>query len=650
MVRSRAWGRAADAGVLAVIALAAAVAAVAAVHVFRPLAGAEARLDDIRVAYLTPYEDQNPHIVILQIDEATLSGFPYRSPIDRGFLANVVTILGSADARAIGMDILFDRPTEAAKDAALQQALRDARIPVVVATAGPQTPLTRAQADYHATYLAAVTKGFANLTKDGADGVVRTAVPRQRDADGVERLSFPAALARAAGAYVPDGPFAIAYRRGPDDATPAFKAYPANAVALLPKDWFTDKIVLIGTDLDDTDRHRTPMDVRSAGGLTSGVTIHAQVLAQMLDGRGLVRLGPAGTGGLALIAALAGIALALVPLRTALTVLLAVVAGAGYWVGAFAVFQLTSILLPILAPTLSFAGALGLGTAYAGRKARAQRRYIRDAFSRYVSPSIVARLEHDPSRLELGGERRDMSFVFTDLAGFTSLCERTDPVVFVPVLNSYLEGMVAIVLGHEGTIDKIVGDAVVAFFGAPEDQPDHHVRAVRCALALDAFAQDYAAKARADGIDLGVTRIGVHSGPATIGNFGGSTFFDYTAHGDAVNTAARLESVNKHIGTRICVSGETAAHCDGIAFRPIGDLVLKGKEAAIATFEPVPVKTNGYADSRAYAAAYEGLANGGGASAFDALSQSAPDDPLVRFHAARIAAGETGTRIVFREK
>lgn len=639
-------------GVLAAIALAAALIAVAGVHYFRPLSGAEARLDDIRVAYLTPYEEQNPHIVILRIDEATLSGFPYRSPVDRGFLANVITILDSADARTIGVDILFDRPTEAAKDAALQEALKRAGIPVVVATAGPETPLSQAQADYHATYLEGVAMGFANLTKDGADGVVRTAVPLRSDADGQERLSFPAALAGAAGAYVPDTPFAIAYRRGPDEATPAFKAYPANAVALLPKDWFTDKIVLIGTDLDDSDRHRTPLDVRGTGALTGGVTIHAQVLAQLLDGRELSRTGRAGAGLLALIAALAGIALALVPLRTVWTVLAAAAVGAGYWIGVFMVFQGTAILLPMLAPTLSFAGALGLGTAYAGRKARAQRRYIRDAFSRYVSPSIVARLEHDPSRLELGGERREMSFVFTDLAGFTSLCERTDPVVFVPVLNGYLDGMVDIVLRHEGTIDKIVGDAVVAFFGAPEDQPDHCERAVRCALALDTFAQDYAAKARADGIDLGATRIGVHSGAATIGNFGGSTFFDYTAHGDAVNTAARLESVNKHIGTRICVSGETAGHCHGIAFRPIGDLVLKGKEEAITTFEPLPAKTNGYADPEAYRLAFDGLANGGmdAETAFRALSESAPEDPLVRFHAARIAGGARGTRIVFSEK
>jgi adenylate cyclase len=175
---------------------------------------------------------------------------------------------------------------------------------------------------------------------------------------------------------------------------------------------------------------------------------------------------------------------------------------------------------------------------------------------------------------------------------------------------------------------------------------------VRCALALDAFAQDYAAKARADGIDLGVTRIGVHSGAATIGNFGGSTFFDYTAHGDAVNTAARLESVNKHIGTRICVSGETAGHCPGIAFRPIGDLVLKGKEEAISTFEPVPARTNGYADPESYSLAFDDLANGGmdAEAAFRALSETAPEDPLVRFHAARIAGGARGIRIVFSEK
>ncbi len=642
--------RLSELAVLAAIGLAVAGAVILAHGYFGPLSSAEARLDDIRAAYLTPYEAQNEQIVILQIDEATLSGFPYRSPIDRGFLANAVTILEAAGAKAIGMDVLFDRPTEPAKDDALRKALLQARVPVVVAWANPPVTLSAKQVAYHEAFLDGVAKGFANLSKDAADDVVRTAVPVRTGAAAKEGMSFPAALARVAGAELPAEPFAIAYRRGPDAETAPFKSYPANAIALLPKDWFAGKIVLIGTNLDDSDRHRTPLDARTPGQLSTGISIHAQVLAQLLDGRQVSRSGLMTFVVLVLAAALLGITLAMLPVNPWLVTAAAVIVGAGYWVGTFAVYQTTGLFIPVLPPTLAFAGTLGLGAAYAGRRARAQRRYIRDAFSRYVSPAIVARLEHDPDRLKLGGERRAMTFVFTDLAGFTSLCERTDPAVFAPVLNGYLDGMVDIVLAHEGTIDKIVGDAVVAFFGAPEDQPDHCERAVRCALALDVFAQDFAAKSRAEGIDLGVTRIGVHSGTATIGNFGGSTFFDYTAHGDAVNTAARLESVNKHIGTRICVSGETAKQCDGIPFRPIGDLVLKGKEEAIPSFEPLHGRTNGYADSNAYAEAFDSLDTEDAARAFSSLSGVAPDDPLVRFHQKRLLNGERGRRIVFREK
>ena len=154
-------------------------------------------------------------------------------------------------------------------------------------------------------------------------------------------------------------------------------------------------------------------------------------------------------------------------------------------------------------------------------------------------------------------------------------------------MNEYFDGTCEIILDHGGTIEKFVGDALHVMFNAPLDQPDHQQRAVACALALDAFCQAFVVHQRSRKINFGVTRIGVNTGVTVVGNFGGANRFDYSATGDAINTAARLESVNKQIGTRVCVSGTTIEHCHGVPCRPVGELVLKGKSESVAAFEPM---------------------------------------------------------------
>ena len=210
-------------------------------------------------------------------------------------------------------------------------------------------------------------------------------------------------------------------------------------------------------------------------------------------------------------------------------------------------------------------------------KAEAER--ARAALARYFSPRLAELLAGNPSLMQLGGERREGTFLFTDLANFTPLVELEDPVRVVKLLNAYLDGVTQAVFAFEGTVVKILGDAVYAMFGAPVEQEDHASRAVGCALQIDAFARRFEAEQKAEGIPLGITRIGVNTGSAIIGNFGGALFFDYTAHGDAINVAARLEGANKPLGTRICVSATTVAEIPDFRGRPVGELVLKGKEA-----------------------------------------------------------------------
>ncbi|NBS94299.1 MAG: adenylate/guanylate cyclase domain-containing protein, partial [Betaproteobacteria bacterium] len=197
--------------------------------------------------------------------------------------------------------------------------------------------------------------------------------------------------------------------------------------------------------------------------------------------------------------------------------------------------------------TLGLALSLWMMDTLIGGAERKQRQFVQGAFSRYVSPDVVNQLVENPEALAVKGDRRELSFIFTDVAGFTTLSEGLSAEKLSETLNAYLDGACQIILESKGTIDKFIGDAIMTIFNAPIPQDDHAERAVRCALAIDAYAEDFRKRYNAEGIPIGVTRIGIHSGPAVIGNFGSQQRMDFTALGDTVNTAARTEGVNKYL-------------------------------------------------------------------------------------------------------
>jgi adenylate cyclase len=272
--------------------------------------------------------------------------------------------------------------------------------------------------------------------------------------------------------------------------------------------------------------------------------------------------------------------------------------------------------------------------------------------ARHFSPNLVKELAHSPDVMSLGGQRRELTFVFTDLTDFTPLVETLEPAVIVPLLNEYLDEMTQIVFRHGGTVDKVVGDAVHAMFGAPLEQSDHAARAVACAMELDEFSESFREQKNTEGVPLSVTRIGVHSGPAMVGNFGGEMFFDYTAHGDAINTAARLEALNKHLGTRICVSATVVERMPHFKGRPVGTVVLKGKIEGLKVFEPLSAEQAHAPATKAYRGAFAKLEAGDAeaSQAFAAMVGQYGNDPLSTFHLKRLLGGETGDRIAFDEK
>lgn len=223
-----------------------------------------------------------------------------------------------------------------------------------------------------------------------------------------------------------------------------------------------------------------------------------------------------------------------------------------------------------------------------------------------------------------------MTFLFSDIAGFTTLTEKTPAHQLVSLLNTYLDGACKVVMDHGGTIDKIVGDAIHAIFNAPLNQPDHADRAVRCALELDRFSEQFRRSPQALESGFGITRVGVNTGFAVVGNFGGAQRFDYTAHGDAINTAARLEAANKRLGTRICVAAATVEQSTHLRFRPVGALLLKGKSVAVKVYEPMELKDSTRVSPAEYQLAWDCLATDRQAAmeSFSSLHERYPNDPL----------------------
>jgi adenylate cyclase len=279
------------------------------------------------------------------------------------------------------------------------------------------------------------------------------------------------------------------------------------------------------------------------------------------------------------------------------------------------------------------------------RQLQAERAHA--SLSRYFSPNLVERLAADGSALELAGQRREVASLFTDIAGFTRLVEGLNPSLLAEVLNDYLGEMTSVVFAHDGTVAKIVGDAIHVLFGAPAEQLDHADRAIACALDLDTCAETFRTRWAERGVLLGVTRIGVHAGPAIVGNFGGSRFFDYTAYGDTINTAARLEAANKQLGTRVCVSALAAERAGCSRFRPVGDLVLRGKTEPLRAYEPLTEAADADHVTAVYREAFCKLEAGdpGAMPAFAALVGLKADDPLASFHLKRLLNGHRGTCI-----
>jgi adenylate cyclase len=377
------------------------------------------------------------------------------------------------------------------------------------------------------------------------------------------------------------GELRVRYTRSePRRFIPAWKVLAGT----LEPDSVRGRIMVVGISaLALRDQRATPVDASVAG-----VEIHAQVIEQALAGAWLVRPDWAIGAELALAALLAlGIAIELLQVTAAAgalgTALLMAALGAASWHE----FSADGLLLDPLIPGVGALLTYGAGVVWLYRDEQRRRRQVREAFGRYVSPAVVERLAEDPEKLVLGGETRTLSIMFCDVRGFTSLAERFDAQGLTRFMNEYLTAMTDAILAHGGTVDKYIGDAVMAFWNAPLDDAEHARHAARAALAMIAALDALNDRLRARAAERGEPPyevkfgIGLATGDCCVGNFGSLQRFDYSVMGDRVNLASRLEGATKYFQTDVLAAQATRDLAPDLAWLEVDALRVKGKSEIV---------------------------------------------------------------------
>lgn len=584
-------------------------------------------------------------VLVVAVDEPSFQEIGLPWPWPRSLHARLLDRLRDAGARAVVLDMVFAEPSAPADDAALAQALaRSGAAVLASALESVDDPAFSRQVRIDPLPLfarAAARVGLAVLTPD-PDGVVRRFATRHA---GLPTLAAAAHGLVSGRGELPDAAGLIDYpgpARTIDTVSYAAVLDPDHP---LPASRIRGRIVVVGramaasaAPLGQADAFATPF-TRATGQPAFGPEIHAAILGTLL-GNGPGREWPPETAlkrlGIAL--PLAGaLFFRLRPLAAATTAL-GLVAGLGGLSAALFVWRF--FWLP---PALPAAGLLACGAAatlYRGLVESREKRFLARAFSRYLSPVVVRDLVRRPERLELGGEEAVVTVLFSDLAGFTRFSEPLSPKDLIGVLNAWFTPATDIILAAGGTLDKFIGDAVMAFWGAPLPDDAQAAKALGAALAMDAamtaLARDFAVR----GLPPLAARMGLHHGPAVVGNVGSRARFNYTILGDTVNLASRLESLNKQYGTAILASRAVfAAAGEDFPFRELDRVRVVGRTAAVAVCEPLgprgaPVPA--FADT--FRAAREAYGKRQFASALDgflAADAARGGDPPSRAFAAR---------------
>jgi adenylate cyclase len=589
---------------------------------------------DVRQLAFAPETKSSEAIVMVWLDETTMNGLPYRSPVPRNFLADLNDSLFARGAKLVAYDIFFKGNTFKQDDEALAKSLSGKNVFAVI----PSRPLSFCSASLAEKFKDAsicadlpekifqdslVGIGLADLPFSAFDANVRRAkfnfLTNLGQMSSIAAGIFKAVTGEDAFRVVSDkslqkgfGPIKFTPFASDDGQIPIrfagppskiggkenrFRVFSAKMVAdgLIPKSWIQDKIVLVGAAFDDgTDAFMTPYYGRATNfARMFGVEIHANILSSLLTRQFLFSFAPwQKIFAVGVIVLLIGASSFLfLPIRSSLVFMVLMVSFLFFSIYAF---RSHGVIVPIVLPTLSAFFAYGFGIGLRALTEGRQKRFIKSVFSKYVPPAVVERMTQNPKMLKLGGEKRNVTSLFSDIASFTTISEKMDPQMLVSFLNDYLGMMNDILFKYGATLDKYEGDAIIAFFNAPLDVEGHELAAGKSAVEMKRAGLEITKRWKEKcGREI-VTRVGLHSGPAVVGNMGSMGRFDYTAIGDTINLASRLEGANKFYGTVIMASETTVSSMgeSSIVTRPVDRVRVKGKAQAIGLFEIIGYDTD----------------------------------------------------------
>ncbi|MCZ6749003.1 MAG: adenylate/guanylate cyclase domain-containing protein [SAR324 cluster bacterium] len=523
---------------------------------------------------------QLPILVVLVEDDSTRE-YGFRSPTPRLLLADVIDRLNAVGARCAGFDYILDMPHYPDHDARLERSLAQSKIPVVLV----DQILDR--------FARPSVQGFSKVTEDTRNMVRRYVLTKP----GADPQSFAWVLYEACFGEAPAVPADIRPESvlldfyGPpsllSDAAPTFPVVSAKDLMSMPPEVVRDKIVLVGSGFEDLgDTFLTSFSTSQFGHRPSfGVELHATMLGMLIEGRFLHPVNS--TVLLAALAVLfAAMGLSSFLLRTSFTLAIGLVEIVGWLALSAAAFLVAGVTIPAFVPVLFMVLIFVICQTVLYFTEARYSKFLHSTFSRYISPDVVKQMVDHQWGLDLGGESRLLSIFFSDLEGFTTFSERLSPQQLVSLLNEYLGSMTDILFEERGTIGAFIGDAIMAYFGAPLELPGHANHACRSALlmrkALARLNEDFQSR----NIQSLEMRIGIHTGEVVVGNIGSEKRQDFTIIGDAVNLAARLEGANKVFSSRIMVSEATIELTDGSFFtRELGRIVVKGRTQPVAIYE-----------------------------------------------------------------
>lgn len=617
---------------------------------------AERAFYDLRAYYSADLVEEDQRVVLVVYTDQTLIAARKRSPLDRGLLAKTLRTLDTFAPKAIGIDILFDQPQD--EDEELIATLRSMKTPVAVAYAAKATnpdDIEYEQQQFLEAFMARLEGSRAkpaSIRLDNTFGATRL-WPDIRE--GLPPLLGRVMLAEAGepAAAFADYEGAIDYRRPKFQDSVLFPPAQIDLFVdpdpeILPflKEQYAGKYILIGGDIVDYDRVETTFTSIN-GEVPAGISVHAEIIAQMLDNRVLTPIPIWVLWVMAVLVIMVAVFTALLewPARRL----------ALFGVAQLVIFQGAPVLLqvrnvdtyglPVVGWLIGWIIVFTAVTTAARASGAVQRNFATGALGKYIPRDIALAIIDKPELLSLGGEKREIFVLFSDLEGFTKMSHAIEPEMVAKLLNRYLDRLSQVVLDHGGVIDKFVGDAVVAFWGAPISRPDDGMRAARAGFAMwqagETFRREVAAM-DASLPPIGKTRVGLHYGAAVIGNFGGATRIQYTALGDSMNTAARLEAANKALDSAVMASREFAEASGLDWWRPMGRAQLRGRARAVDLFEPAP---DFPAEDRALLAEACALAATDRAAALRLAQQVAarhPDDTALSNLARRMEAMDEG--------